>query len=88
MADWKDSIGKITAILTGIGGLLAAIWLVWDNFQKIWTNILIPFWRKLLKPFLKIVTITLSLALLNGLLIGFLFHGLHFFTGKERAWNS
>lgn len=85
MTDWKDSIGKITKIIAAIGGLLAAIWLVWDNFQKIWKNIIIPFWQKLLKPLLKIVVFVLSLALPNGLIIGLLFRHVAFFYWKKNS---
>jgi hypothetical protein len=82
--DWKNSIGEITAIVVGIGGLLAAIWFAWGKWEKIWKNILNPLWKKMIKPILKFMIVAITLVVPNGLIIGFLLYRVALFYWEIR----
>lgn len=85
MTDWENSIGKLTAILGGVGALIVAILYVWKNGKKLWKEILKPSWQIAIKPFLKFVFVALTLIIPNGFFIGYLFYRVAFFYWKLQS---
>jgi hypothetical protein len=67
----------IKAIVTWAGavvGLVTAILGLLGKLPKIWRNFVLPLWKKLLRPSLKVVVAPATLIIPNGLIIGLLMY--------------